>query len=357
MVAPTTDSRPLEPAPPRRRRDRGASALRLTGALVGGVLLYLAFPPHDALWFLAIPAFTLLTLVVHDRGPKAAFGYGFLFGMGFLVPLLTWISTLVQTLPWIALSVFESLFVAAAVLGMSLVARLRHWPSFWMACVWIAGEALRARVPFGGMPWGRVGFSQPDGILLPVAAIGGEPLLSFVTVLAGVALGELGRRLIAGERRRSPLAAPLVLAVVAVALGPLSALVPASGDTGRTVRIAAIQGNVPRLGLDFNAQRRAVLDNHVTETEKLAADVAAGRTPQPDIVIWPENSSDIDPLQNPDAAAQIDRAATAIRVPIMVGAVLLNPDGVTTSNSALVWEAGKGVVDRNDKRKIQPFGE
>ncbi len=141
--------------------------------------------------------------------------------------------------------------------------------------------------------------------------------------------------------------------------GPLAALVPptGTGSAQRTVTIAAVQGNVPRLGLDFNAQRRAVLDNHVRVTEELAADVAAGRKPQPDLVIWPENSSDIDPLQNPDATAQIDRAADAIDAPILVGAVLRNADGLTTSNTALVWQPRIGPVERNDKRRVQPFGE
>jgi apolipoprotein N-acyltransferase len=134
--------------------------------------------------------------------------------------------------------------------------------------------------------------------------------------------------------------------------------VPATGGgPAKAVTIAAVQGNVPRMGLDFNSQRRAVLDDHVAETIKLADEVAAGTVPKPDIVIWPENSSDIDPLQNPDAAAQIDRAAQAVGVPILVGAVLQNPDGVTTSNSALVWLAGQGVVERADKRRVQPFGE
>jgi apolipoprotein N-acyltransferase len=95
----------------------------------------------------------------------------------------------------------------------------------------------------------------------------------------------------------------------------------------------------------------------VRETERLAADVAAGLRPRPDLVIWPENSSDIDPLRNADAAAQIDRATRAIQAPILVGAVLSNPDGLTTSNSALVWQAGIGPVERNDKRRVQPFGE
>ena len=89
----------------------------------------------------------------------------------------------------------------------------------------------------------------------------------------------------------------------------------------------------------------------------LAADVAAGKLAKPDLVIWPENSSDIDPLRNADAAAQIERAAQAVDVPILVGGVLQNPDGRTTSNSALVWEPGVGVVERADKRRVQPFGE
>ena len=361
MVAvPTTEPRTPEPAgdpasagPARRWLP---PAVRIVAALTGGALLYLAFPPRPT-WFLALPAFALLRLVLDGRSPRAAFGYGFLFTFACFVPLLHWVSSLVQTLPWIALAVFESLFMAVTAVGMLLVSRLRFAPIALMACVWIAGEAVRGRIPFGGMPWGRIGFSQPDGPLLPIAAIGGEPLLSFVTVLAGLALGELVRRLMAGERQVRPLAAPAALMVGLLVAGPLAALVPASGDVGRTVTIAAIQGNVPRLGLDFNAQRRAVLDNHVKETLLLAADVEAGRTPRPDIVIWPENSSDIDPLQNPDAAAQIDRAARAVGVPVLVGSVLRNPDGQTTTNSALVWQPGVGVVERNDKRRIQPFGE
>ena len=63
--------------------------------------------------------------------------------------------------------------------------------------------------------------------------------------------------------------------------GPMSASpVPGSGDDP-LVTVAAVQGNVPRLGLEFNAQRRAVLDNHVRETLRLADDVRAGRARQP----------------------------------------------------------------------------
>jgi apolipoprotein N-acyltransferase len=78
-------------------------------------------------------------------------------------------------------------------------------------------------------------------------------------------------------------------------------------------------------------------------------------------VVWPENASDIDPLRNPDAAAAIDQAARAVGVPIVLGTVLAG-DGDTVSdpvatNSVLVWQPGVGVVDRTDKRRVQPFGE
>jgi apolipoprotein N-acyltransferase len=331
---------------------------RLTAATGGGVLLYLGFAP-SAQWWLALPAFGLLGAAVHGRRARAGFGYGALFGLGFLLPLLRWTGIYVGPVPWLALSAAEAVFIGAAGAGMAVVSRLRGAP-LWAAAVWVGAEALRARLPFGGFPWGRVAFGQPDGPLLPVTAVGGAPLLSFVTVLAGLALGEAGRRLARGEMRAA--AVPALLAIAALATGPLSALLPPAGAPPvRTVTIAAVQGNVPRLGLDFNAQRRAVLDNHVRVTEQLAADVAAGRRPRPDVVLWPENASDIDPLRNPDAAAAIDQAARAVGVPIVLGTVLAGapaPDGTATAtNSVLVWQPGVGVVDRTDKRRVQPFGE
>jgi apolipoprotein N-acyltransferase len=358
VAAPTVDpaADPAAPGPARRRWPELAA--RFAGAAAGGVLLYLSFPPRT-LWWLALAAFALLGVVLHGRRPRAGFGWGVVFGLGFLLPLLVWTGSFVGAVPWLALAGFEALFFGLAGAGIAAVSRLPAAP-LWGAAVWGAAEAARSRVPFGGFPWGRVAFGQPDGPLLPVAAIGGAPLLSFVTVLAGLALGELARRLLLrdGRRRPRPAAVAAGLAVLALLAGPVAALVrPASGVADREVTVAAVQGNVPTLGLDFNAQRRLVLDLHARATQMLAAEVAAGRRPAPELVIWPENSSDIDPLRNPDAAARIDDAARAVGVPVLVGAVLRNPDGRTTSNSALVWEAGKGVVDRTDKRRVQPFGE
>jgi len=351
VVAPAAEPAPVRPATRVRYRGLPAVPARLGASAAGGLLLYGSFPPRT-LWWLALPAFGLLGLALHGRRARAGAGYGAVFASAFLLPLLVWISDPVGPAPWLGLVALETLLLAAAAAGMAAVSRLPAAP-VWGAAIWVAGEAARSRVPFGGFPWGRAGFAQADGPLLPLAAVGGVPLLSFVTVLAGLALGELIRRAV---RRRGG-SGPALLALAALLAGPAAAALGSAGSAAPAVTVAAVQGNVPQLGLDFNAQRRAVLDNHVRVTEQLAADVAAGRVPRPDLVVWPENASDIDPLRNPDAAARIDGAARAVGVPVLVGTVLRNPDGRTTSNALLVWGAGAGIVDRTDKRRVQPFGE
>ncbi|UOY03958.1 apolipoprotein N-acyltransferase [Blastococcus sp. PRF04-17] len=153
---------------------------------------------------------------------------------------------------------------------------------------------------------------------------------------------------------RAGVAALTVPLVGAVAWLPLAG--PSLTEGGPTSTVAVIQGDVPRAGLDFNAQRRAVLDNHVQRTLELAEAVAAGEEPQPDLVLWPENSSDIDPYRNDDAARQIDRAARAIDAPVLVGAIVQGP-GRFISNTAIVWDPEDGPGDTYVKRHPVPLGE
>lgn len=339
-------------------RRRGWTLVRVSTAAGTGVLLYIGAPPRE-LWWLAPMAFAVLWAVLHGQSARAGFGYGFAFGLGFFVPLLSWVGELVGPLPWLALATVEALVLALAGAGVAVVSRMPAAP-VWAAGVWVAAEALIARAPFGGFPWGRVAFGQPTGVFLPVAAIGGAPLLTAAVVLTGFGVGELLRRVTRGyprlRHRPAWFAVPALLAVAPVVTGVVAAsLVGTTTIDGQAV-VALVQGNVPRAGLDFNAQRRAVLDNHVARTMQLAADVAAGRYPRPALVIWPENSSDIDPLRNPDARAVINRAARAIGVPILVGAVLRTGDGHYT-NTMIVWDPRTGPGERHDKRRVQPFGE
>ena len=346
--------------------------VRIAVSLLAGLLLCVSFPPIGW-WWSAIPALALLTWVlVHPKTTlTGGFGYGFLFGLAFYLPLLPWVSGLVGVPPWLALAALQALFPAVFGMFAVLVARLPGWP-LWLAFLWSMQEWLKSSLPFGGFPWGVTAFSQTNGPVLVLAQLAGAPLVSFAIALLGTSLCALVLEIIQRadshrDRHRGPGALVLSGACISVVLLGTAVATPGVRHTTTVVgdepvvTIAAVQGNVPRLGLDFNAQRRAVLDNHVRQTLQLADDVRAGKAPQPQFVIWPENSSDIDPLTNADAAQQIDVAARAIGVPILVGAVVVHPDATqdnpAASNTVIVWDPARGPGERHDKQIVQPFGE
>jgi apolipoprotein N-acyltransferase len=341
-------------------------------AIGAGLLLCASFPPVG-LWYAAIVAFALLAWLFTREavGFAGGFGYGLLFGLAFYLPLLPWTGELVGTGPWVALSVVCAVFPGLFGLLAVAVRHLPGWP-VWLAALWVGMEWLKCTVPFGGFPWGVVAFGQAGGPLLVIAKVGGAPLLSFAVVLAGASFTSLALEFYAwwrkgSERSQVPPRVVLPGMCIAMVLFATTALWPGVHRSGigagvdPTINVAAVQGNVPRLGLDFNAQRREVLDYHMRETLQLADDIKAGRAAQPQFVIWPENSSDIDPISNPDAAEQIFVAAQAVNAPILVGTVLARSDATadnpTSTNTVLVWDPIAGPVDRHDKQIVQPFGE
>jgi len=96
-----------------------------------------------------------------------------------------------------------------------------------------------------------------------------------------------------------------------------------------------------------------VTENHAAATRALAAQVASGARPAPDLVIWPENSTDLDPGQYPASYATIARAVAAIDRPVLVGALLENP----LRNTGQLWLPRRGPVAIYVKRQLVPFGE
>ena len=335
--------------------------LRAVVAAAAGVGLALAFPPADLLHgWLAVPALALLVAAFRGLTWRQGAVVGLAGGYAFFLALLGWLRVIGLD-AWAVLSLLQATFWVG--MGAVLPALLRRrWWVWTVPALWVCVEALRGRIPWGGFPWGRLAFAQADTALVGWAAIGGAALVSFAVALSATAL-------LAGvdalRRGRWRSVAGWIGGIVAVALGGGAvATLDRGGPDGAAQPIAIVQGNVPRLGLDFNAQRRAVLDGHVEATERLAAEVAAGTVPQPVAVIWPENSSDIDPLTYADAAAQVSRAARAIGAPILVGAIKVNPDDPpsaghqgTILNVGLVWDPVTGPGQAYVKRHPVPFGE
>ncbi|MFI5101575.1 MAG: apolipoprotein N-acyltransferase, partial [Actinomycetes bacterium] len=326
--------------------------VRCAGAAVSGLVLAVAFPPFG-LWWLTVPAVAALTLLPLGLRLRSAALVGTVAGLTFFGLLLRWMLVIGPD-AWALLSLLEALSFGLLAVGTVLVRRLPGWPVY-VAALWVAVEGLRGVVPFGGFPWGRLAFAQADAPFKGYAALGGMPLLTFAVALSGALVA-------AAVTRRGSLraAGTLVVASLVVALAAL--LVPLPTD-GQAVDAAVVQGNVPQTGLDAFGQRAAVLDNHVDATRQLAGQVAAGTRPQPELVVWPENSTDIDPYADAAAAAAIQGAVDAIAAPTLVGAVVTNPaDPTTVLNLGIVWApagspGGGGPGQTYAKRHPVPFGE
>ena len=333
--------------------------LRLLLAGLSGAGVYFSYQPHGY-WLLGIFGIAGLFLSLSPwRGnilsAKAGALIGFIHALVSFLLLLPWIGELVGAMPYIALSVFLSLY--ALLLGVFgvFIARLRLgfliFPSFYLAI-----ELLRSSVPFGGFSWVRLGWGQVDGPLAFLAAWGGPALVTAAAATIGTSIAALlfdpSRRMSKQSLRSWTVRGiALISGLIPLGFSFLAHLgVNQPPHTTDTLNVAAIQGNVPRLGLDFNAQRRAVLENHVNVTNELAA---SGE--KVDIVLWPENSSDVNPFRDRQARALINEAIDSVGVPILVGT--LTVDDVGERNTMQVFDESGEPGDYHHKKYLQPFGE
>ena len=186
----------------------------------------------------------------------------FVFAFTFNAVLLHWTSTYVGSTPWIILTFGLSLLY----LPLALVGR---WGIAAYPLIFVVLEEVRNRFPFGGFGWARVAYSQPDAPYAAIASRGGAISLSAITILlAGFVYFVLNKKL------------KLVFIVPLLIL-----FIPSNIATINQTSVLMIQGNVPELGLDFNARAKQVFNNHVSQTK-----IALAEKRKVDFIVWPENA-------------------------------------------------------------------
>jgi apolipoprotein N-acyltransferase len=365
-AARTAEDHPPASAEPRRLARvtalvrRGAARTAL--AALAGAALVPAFPPYD-LWPLSLLSVAALALLTHGRTGRQGAWTGLAYGAPFFALLLRWL----HVVGWDAvfgLAVIQAVFLAVLGAGLAVTSRLPLWP-LWGACLWVAEEWARDRVPFGGFPWGRLAFANTASPFTPLAALGGAPLVTFAVALCACLAAAACRAVLRARRAaRAGGSARRGAARAAAALG-LAGLVTSAGwavpvptTAAETVDIAVVQGNVQQPGMDFLGRPMMILENHVEATLGLARRIEEGKTPRPDLVIWPENASDLDPYRYPEAGARIEEAVRAVGVPVLVGALVDHPrkEGYV-ENQGIVWDPRTGPHASYTKQHPVPFGE
>ncbi|QTE27840.1 apolipoprotein N-acyltransferase [Pengzhenrongella sicca] len=323
-------------------------------AAAGGLLTNAAFP-DQGWWGAGFVGMALLFLALRRDSARWNALVGFVWGLAFFAPHIEWADYVVGRVPWAALTVFEALYIALFGVAWTWARRGQAiWRGPWLQAsafvlLWVAIEELRSTAPFGGFPWGRLAFSQADSPLARLAWLGGAPLVSAAVAAIGV-LGAIC--LLAARRLRISRTFATGAVAGAVLLAGLVIPLDTQAQAGE-LRVGAIQGNVPTPGLDAFAQQREVLHNHALGTRALLEQVEPGEL---DLVVWPENGTDVDPQVDAAAAAEIDGVARAVDAPMLVGTIEY-PETGGRYNTAVLWVPGEGVVARYAKQHPAPFAE
>lgn len=323
----------------------------LLAAALGGWTMDLGFPDRGW-WPLTIVGTALVLWSLRGRSIRGALLVGAVAGFTFYGVLIEWLTVYLGIVPWLALTLAQVFFVALGAVPIALAwrwmpvafpgvaGRLLLTPVA-IAGLWTAREGISNVWPWGGFAWGRLAISQSEGPLAHWAAWIGMSGLSFLLALLAAVLAAVA------IERRTPVASR---AVLVSGLAATMLVWPAFPTvTSGTVRVGAVQGN-SQTGLFAQYEPGDILQDHLDATLPLY------ELDEPlDVVVWPENSSDLDPLRSDYAAAALDSVSTRLGAPVVVGTI--TADGDETFNSVLLWREGEGAVDQYDKIHPVPFAE
>src|SRR5438132_10414598 len=305
--------------------------VRLAAAVLSGLLLAAAFPPFD-LGPLALVALAPLLWAWRDAGPRAGALYGGAAGIAFFGLLVEWTRYfgLVALVPFV-LFLSTWWMLAGAVTGW--LGRRGVTAAPVVAAVWVLVEAGRGRVPFGGFPWGDVGYAFHHwGAARALAGWGGVPLVSWLAVVVNALLldaalafrsaGRLARRPESPAAVHTALVVRPLAGIVAVGLaagGAAAAGLPGLTATGR-LRVALVQGNDRNRDLTPDEIRdRYLVRNHLR--------LAGGIMAPVDLIVLPESSLDADPRQDRSLDVALTSLAAAHHADVLAGGNIPAPQG------------------------------
>lgn len=313
-------------------------------AVVAAIAMWAAFPPigWGPLAFVA-PAPLLWGARRVERG-WGSVGLGFLFGAVFFGLLLNYVR-FVGIVAWLPLV----LWLAATASGYTLLVwAFRHWPAtrWFLIAVgsWGLWELIRTRVPFGGFPWGIVGYAAGGnpGAIGSVQWIGpsGWSILA-VAFAAGIVL-------VVEDRENWRLVVDSGVAVLLITLA--GSLFPPSAD-GPLLRVAIVQGNSPCPQTHCQNEKQRIYESHLELTRSIPRGTV-------DLVVWPENSTGgmFEPEGNLDVRAAIAAEASRLEAYFLISGTRSVSDEEFLNVNMMYDPAGRKLGEYA-KRHPVPFGE
>ncbi|HSJ70649.1 MAG TPA: apolipoprotein N-acyltransferase [Acidimicrobiia bacterium] len=308
------------------------------------VLMWAAFPPigFGPLAFVApVPLFLALRSV---ERPFHALALGFIWGAAFFGLLLNWLMVL-GFVAWFPLAILMGAFSASYAFVVWL---FRMWPSWrwWMIATggWVALEFIRGRFPFGGFPWGDIGYPAAGipGAIGSVQWIGPSGWTAMtIAFAAGLTLFIENHR---DWRMAVDAGSVIVLLIVGGAL-----FAPSPG--GQVWRTVIVQGGSPCPQVRCQNENQRIYERHMQLTRQIPAGTV-------EFVVWPENSTGTpyEPEGNEQVRAEIIEQARRLDAHMLISGTRVAGDG-EFYNVNVMYSPDGVKVGEYLKRHPVPFGE
>lgn len=330
---------------------RGRARVRvIVLALLGGLAVALSLPPWGfwPLTFVGVVVFELALGAEPSRRRRAT--VGFAFSAVWMYVGMMWMVQLSLPGYLIAAAVFAGFHTAAAV-----VAPTGPWRVIGRPLAHTLVEALRFSFPFGGVPLATFGMAQVGGPFVQIVRVVGVLGLTWFVFQIGHALAGPAPGVPTFARRFRPGArgAPhgMLALLVCLALWLVAFVAPAGHDTGESLRVAAVQGGGEQGTSALEVPSRLVTERHIEATRTIRDDADL------DLVLWPENTIDVDTFDGSWAHAAVAAEAARIGVPLTVGITEELENGTRRTNAQVVVMPDGEIAARYDKVRRVPFGE
>jgi apolipoprotein N-acyltransferase len=313
---------------------------RVLAVLASAAAFAAAFPPYDLGW-LAWIALVPLVLATLGVPPRTAFRLGYLWGLAAFGSVLWWLVSF-GVGAWALGAGILALAPAVVVAVAAWADRGRPADVLWLPVLWTAAEFLRSQGPLA-FPWALLGESQHATLVMAQAASAvGVFGLSFLVILANVALARLVARRVSAA---GAVAAALALALTwAWGYAALHAPSVATGAS-RPLVAAVVQTTYSTLPGRAALDARARIDQLDVLTRRAAR---AGAQ----VVVWPETASPTDILGDPTVLNQFGGWAREGRITLVASSL---EGGL--SDSAFVFAPDGLLSGRYDKARLVPFAE
>jgi apolipoprotein N-acyltransferase len=361
------------------------SALRFLAAIASGLLLSAAFPPVEFPLFAWI-AFVPLLLVPAPPTFLRRLGLGWVFGFAHTLTNFFWLNTIgfgagvllaliMACYPMLWYGLFTTLLQiwceerddARPQPGLGGLRRPSRQVAAMLlgAALWVALEWVRSWL-FTGLPWNFLGVSLwQSPALLRVCAYTGVYGLSFLVVAVNLAVAARLHEFYRAWRdgRRAGYSWPLVILILLFL--PVLATrwtVKPLPEPDRTLRVLAVQGNIPQCREWTEEEFQTSLDVYTSLTRDHAS------VANVDLVVWPETAVPA-PLGYPPYLKAIRELQEYTRIPLLLGTVDYRSNPAIPKvpgeesppdlsfNSAMLLDAKTKALDYYDKIHRVPFGE